>query len=298
MTITAFVLSSVHWVMTTVASIIDIDVFLGHLGHVPRKTPPWTAIIPSFYLVNYIFTDGVVIWRAWVLCSDQNRVILMSPVIMLAINTAIYLFTVAACAWSVIYLEAGRKLKNASPPNHIINLTMFANLALSLLINIFATSIIAVKAWKYRKTLMTSGAGIRTPTRGIRILALVVESGMLYIFIGVMGLVSPFIHLPFGTVGQIVSSSSGKLAGMYPITILLLVETNRSLDVTYFSSSSIIDVRGGQPSQVEPMSFAAGPVHATSTQIEIESQTSRPRVNGHGGTSVEATSPPAILPVS
>jgi len=85
---------------------------------------------------------------------------------------------------------------------------------------------------------------------------------------------------------------------MYPIIILLLVDTNRSLDVTYFSSSSIIDVRGGQRSQMEPMGFAAGPVHATSTQIEIESQASRPRVNGHGGTSVEATSPPAILPVS
>ena len=32
---------------------------------------------------------------------------------------------------------------------------------------------------------MTDGVGIRTPTLAIRILALVVESGMLYIFIGV-----------------------------------------------------------------------------------------------------------------
>jgi len=85
---------------------------------------------------------------------------------------------------------------------------------------------------------------------------------------------------------------------MYPIAVLLLVETNRSLDTTYFSSSSIIDVRGGQPSRAEPMSFVAGPVLATSTQIEIESQASQPRVNGHDGASVEATSLPAILPVS
>ena len=46
------------------------------------------------------------------------------------------------------------------------------------------------------------------------------------------------------------------------------------------------------------MSFVAGPVLATSTQIEIESQASQPRVNGHDGASVEATSLPAILPVS
>jgi len=31
---------------------------------------------------------------------------------------------------------------------------------------------------------------------------------------------------------------------MYPTIILLLVENNRSLNTTYFSSSSIIDVRG------------------------------------------------------
>ena len=85
---------------------------------------------------------------------------------------------------------------------------------------------------------------------------------------------------------------------MYPTIILLLVEKNYSLDTTYFSSGSIIDVREGQRSRVEPMSFAAGPVLATSTQIEIESQASQPRVDGHDGASVEATSLPAILPVS
>ena len=81
---------------------------------------------------------------------------------------------------------------------------------------------------------MTSGVGIRTPTRGIRILALVVESGMLYIFIGVspaclvhghkyrpshvffsrqvVNLVSIFIHLPFGTLSKIVMPLASQLA--------------------------------------------------------------------------------------
>ena len=55
---------------------------------------------------------------------------------------------------------------------------------------------------------------------------------------------------------------------MYPLIVLLLVETKRSLDTTYFSSSSIIDVRGGQPSRMGPMSFAAGTVLSTSSQME------------------------------
>ena len=81
---------------------------------------------------------------------------------------------------------------------------------------------------------MTSGDGIRTPTQAIKILGLVVESGLLYIFIGVssdclvhehkhgssrfcssrqiVALVSPFINLPFGTLSDIFLPSTGQLA--------------------------------------------------------------------------------------
>ena len=81
---------------------------------------------------------------------------------------------------------------------------------------------------------MTNGDGIRTPTRAIRILGLVVESGLLYIFIGVssaylvhghkhqssrffffrqvVALVSPFIDLPSGTLSEIFLPLTGQLA--------------------------------------------------------------------------------------
>jgi hypothetical protein len=63
---------------------------------------------------------------------------------------------------------------------------------------------------------------------------------------------------------------------MYPITVLLLVENNRSFDTTYCSSSS---VRECQSSRIEPMTFAAGPVLATGSQIGIA--TSPPNTDVH-----------------
>ena len=66
---------------------------------------------------------------------------------------------------------------------------------------------------------------------------------------------------------------------MYPLIVLLLVETKRSLDTTYFSSSSIIDVRGGQPSRIGPMNFAAGTVLSTGSQMEIA--TKPPNIDIH-----------------
>jgi len=211
-----------------------------------------------------------VVWRAWVLCSDQNRVVLILPVIILGINTLIYLLIVAARAGLLISSETAQSHRHLG---RIIDVTQMANLALSLLTNIFATSIIAVKAWEYRKTLMASGVGIQTPTQAIRILGLVVESGMLYIFIGIVALVSPVIHLPFGTLGDIFMPVTVQLAGMYPIIVLLLVENNRSLDTTYCSSSSIKDVRISQSSRIEPMTFAAGPVLVTGSEIGIATNT-------------------------
>jgi hypothetical protein len=107
----------------------------------------------------------------------------------------------------VLSLHILQKYKILTP---IMNITQVAHLTLSLLINISATSIIALKAWcvhigrifgkdfadfslvdnitiyrKYRKSLRESGIGVRTPTQGIKILVLLVESGMIYILIGV-----------------------------------------------------------------------------------------------------------------
>jgi hypothetical protein len=87
----------------------------------------------------------------------------------------------------------------------LIDFGQVAHLTFSLLINISATSIIAFKTWcarsdralrkhfvdcldpcrKYRKLLMEGGIGVQTPTQTTRILALLVESGMIYILIGV-----------------------------------------------------------------------------------------------------------------
>ena len=41
---------------------------------------------PDFFDQQFIITDGVVVWRAWVICSDLNKAILMTPVVILALD--------------------------------------------------------------------------------------------------------------------------------------------------------------------------------------------------------------------
>jgi hypothetical protein len=58
--------------------------------HTIRKHPPCTdSADPSpGNLIQYIIADGVLVWRTWVLCCDESRIVLMIPVVTLVINTS------------------------------------------------------------------------------------------------------------------------------------------------------------------------------------------------------------------
>jgi len=154
--------------------------------------------------------------------------------------------------------------------------TQITHQSLSVSINCFATSIICLKAWKYRRLLMESGMGVRTPTGAIRILALLVDSGMIYILIGVTILVSIVCFLSTGLseISTVFLRLGTQLSGMYPTVVVLLVEQNRSLDTTFLSFGTIIDSRGGRPSQTKltEINFAPGSVLASGGHIDIASR--------------------------
>ena len=105
------------------------------------------------------------------LCPGKNllnRVVLTIPAIVLAINTrallrtpflipfslpvllepisVLYLLTIALCTVVITALREGQILRGIHLSN-VINTMQLINLGLSLLANIIATSIIAVKAW-------------------------------------------------------------------------------------------------------------------------------------------------------
>lgn len=108
--------------------------------------------------------------------------------------------------------------------NHAIDVTQVANLALTLLTNVMATALIAVKAWKHRRLVRTHLKDAED--RGQRaesVLALVVESGILYCLSNVTVLAATLIRLPFGTLGDIYTPVNVQIAGIYPTIVLLIV---------------------------------------------------------------------------
>jgi len=255
-----FTLSTMYWISSVVITFLVIRSAFDPT----YDAPSWFTLFNAILLVNFILTDGVVVWRAWVLCPE-NKPVLVVSIVLLAINTLVYMAVVATRAGLLLTAERTPIHRALA---HIIDVAQMTNSVLSLFTNILGTLTISNKAWKYRKSLMNADVGSQMTTPATRVLGLLIESGVFYILIGAISVVSLLIPLTLGKLGTIVMPVAVQLAGMYPIIVLLLVDQDRSLSATTcYTTGSVKSISGESRSRTEPMSFAPGPRVSSGTLV-------------------------------
>ncbi|KAJ3785599.1 hypothetical protein GGU10DRAFT_268944, partial [Lentinula aff. detonsa] len=194
-------------------------------------------IFNALFLVNYGLTDGVVVWRAWVLCRYDHRTALLTSVFFLCCALLSEMSTIAV-----------RVTLSCLPPSdenaflslsRVINITQVSNLGLSLLTNLTATGTISFKAWSVTMRLRKMFFTVPSRPRTGKIMVLIVESGVLYSISLITILIATLIPLPKGTLGDLYTPVNLQLAGMYPLIVLIMVNKNRTLDkvVSVFSDN-------------------------------------------------------------
>ncbi|KAF9258491.1 hypothetical protein L218DRAFT_1004958 [Marasmius fiardii PR-910] len=188
------------------------------------------VILAALCTINYVLSDCTVFWRAWVLCSTDFKYYLYVP-----------LFFCFACACTCaativirITIECNRAGDGPEPPHltHAIDIAQVGNLIFSLLVNVTSTSIIALKTWRHRQWIKNDLVLNRRKTRGEKVMILLVESGLLYCFAGIVGLTCSLIKLPVGSLNGFYLPIFFQIAGIYPILVLLLVSRGNSLEET------------------------------------------------------------------
>ncbi|KAL0060095.1 hypothetical protein AAF712_013112 [Marasmius tenuissimus] len=235
-----FFVSAIFWVSKTIGLVRLISVNL--IGHQPPPTiTNWAThaelISGAFVLINYALTDAVVFWRAWILCSADFRRTLYIPLFFLccAFLSISATIIVRITIQSIPHQDATTTEARIKSLTRAIDILQVANLVFSLLLNISATAVIAVKAWRFRKWIKFDFSALKSRrTRGEKIMAILVESGLLYCFSGITVLITTVIRLPVGTLGDIYTPMNTQIAGMYPMVVLLLVSHGKTLENTVF----------------------------------------------------------------
>ncbi|KAF9062548.1 hypothetical protein BDP27DRAFT_1176911, partial [Rhodocollybia butyracea] len=235
MTIFMYSLSSIHWILSVVNMIQSIQFWflVDPLNPSDKDPPPLVPLFSALILVNYILTDGVVVWRAWVLCNDSSSRALKIPLGML------FCLSLSVAATIVIRVLLTSPLENNARVSTVleraIDATQVANLVLSLLTNVSSTSIVGVKAWNYRQDIKKDFECLQgKKSKADKVLVILFESGVLYIISGIMVLTASVIRLPHGTLGDIYTPVNFQIAGIYPLVILLLVNRESPLKKSVF----------------------------------------------------------------
>ncbi|KAI9456052.1 hypothetical protein BJY52DRAFT_609261 [Lactarius psammicola] len=195
--------------------------------------------------INYALTDGVVVWRAWIICRDESRKLLIAPIVMLVLTMLGVVTTIGVRVFINIDPMNREKDHFADTIDVFQEITFIS----SLVTNILGTGVISLKAWRYRRWIVADlQRVVNKRTKAERVLALLVESGVFYIFSDAIMVASSLIRLPGShlKLESLYSQAAVHLAGIYPVIIVILINREASMDKTLFNSTLPVIVTGLQ----------------------------------------------------
>ncbi|KAI5834206.1 hypothetical protein K523DRAFT_348264 [Schizophyllum commune Tattone D] len=189
-------------------------------------------VINVLLRVNFLISDTVVVWRAWVLFPDSRKIRFLLAACLFGTHGATISNTV------VIVL---RRLGEIEPPSDVFSLVLTIPL---LVTNLTATALMTYKTWTYRDYVIRNFRRKRTKSRAEITLLILVESGFAYCAVWVI-VMAASLGAFTGTQTSILLEALCSICGLYPTFIIIMVGLQRSSvdsllgDSMRFSSSTI-----------------------------------------------------------
>ncbi|KAH9173834.1 hypothetical protein EDB89DRAFT_662104 [Lactarius sanguifluus] len=196
-----YAVSAVHWAMNMA--------IVTRLLRVGRDYVSPFKMIVVVYLptINYILSDGIVVWRAWVL---WRRFTIFIPPLFSLVSTLV----LSAAGAAYLYIGTDYESERDGAMSRYLGWTVWG---LSVGTNIWATGLIYIRIWQFVRSLLGKGTATSTAEK---VLIFMVESGALYLCIWAVYIISMFTDwngVPF------LDTSIVQVVGIYPMTIVLLV---------------------------------------------------------------------------
>ncbi|KAJ3762953.1 hypothetical protein EV360DRAFT_78817 [Lentinula raphanica] len=193
--------------------------------------------------INVLLSDCIVVWRAWILFQEEKFRRLVLVVLMVA-NLGV---NISDCIWSTISAKQQLQGEDAAAGSLRVGNTLnWLSITLSLVVNVYATVIIALKARIHR--CFMSDARLRKRTHAQSILLLLVESGAIYCatqsVYEVFMLLQMYYTYTIVDVGLnqatlVISDVFGIVAQCYPVAVIILVLKDVSPIVEVFDQTTV-----------------------------------------------------------
>ncbi|KAK0470048.1 uncharacterized protein EV420DRAFT_86304 [Desarmillaria tabescens] len=228
-TIVMMVLNTIMWSVSTTHVTITIIklhwVYLRGPEHgdsiiLAINTPSGLFSLLALECVNFVIGDGIVLWRAWILCNRGRWILWVSSILGIA--------TFTTTTTALLHTPGSIRLPSTDSP--FTGARSTTAMILTLSINLWATSLIACRTWTHYRMIrsLTGSSFISQFCKQHGILSLIIESGVFYcctwfatVFVAVLK--SNGIYIMFCMLAQ--------LTAIYPTLIIALVSLKSTLDV-------------------------------------------------------------------
>ncbi|KAI0252430.1 hypothetical protein BJV78DRAFT_356190 [Lactifluus subvellereus] len=200
-----YAVSATHWALVIAIAIRGLRV-----GKI-LVTPPKALAIVYLPTINYILSDGIVLWRAWVLWD--RRVTLFVPPLLFLVCTLVTSIVSAVYAYDGSVTKSGHQTNMS----HAFGWSIWG---FTVGTNLWSTSLIFIRTWQHRRFLRSLLCGENVTSKAERTLAFLVESGAVYLCIWVAYITITANNLP-GVL--LFHTTIVQLVGIYPTTIVIVV---------------------------------------------------------------------------
>ncbi|KAF9459106.1 hypothetical protein BDZ94DRAFT_1269043 [Collybia nuda] len=177
----------------------------------------WTAVSNCLERLNYVLSDVIVVWRAWIFWA-RNKYAKILLVLCMLLSTAAAIIDGAFTVVAEVNADGFALPAGAS--------TLILTLPL-LITNVFATSLVAYQAWLYRvevRSTLSRGSAISTVEK---LMILLIESGFIYCSLWILVLVTRY-RLLSNLAFDVMFAVFPHLTAIYPVFIILLAALERT----------------------------------------------------------------------
>ncbi|KAK7005863.1 hypothetical protein R3P38DRAFT_3040036 [Favolaschia claudopus] len=195
------------------------------------ETLQWLPVVNAAALINFVISDGMLIWTALTACSPRLRKYLWISVLFLFLTVAAVVLTIVLTAVSSI--DFGYYEFRSSNSLHVHpEIPMLVAQALSVATNLSAAAVYGVSVCRRRQMIQNVGGDDAEALCRVQqqIRSWAAHIGVFYSLSTLLTLIFSLISLPNGTtLGDFCYPLSVQIASIYPPTALLLIDSNHPL---------------------------------------------------------------------
>ncbi|KAM5536302.1 hypothetical protein V8D89_010038, partial [Ganoderma adspersum] len=247
--------------------------------------------------INVILGDAIVCWRAYAVWQGNRIVLCASVALLLTTFGLATVDTTYTCTYSIIHGPDSTQLD----PKAIGNGTLYGGVSygvaasmLSLCTNLYATTAVALKAWRSRRFLRRYIVTGPMVSQTEKVLSLLVESGAIYCAVwilvaayqtgvyfqnpatqcGATDCQSSYYHSFWYIFGVTMNAALVPVIAIYPTIIIILVALNRSHMENGFMKATESGFRGALLVPLRQLTVTADSTAVSTQQCDIERQRS------------------------